>query len=242
METGVLRVLFCMGLLSCVAANSSRAQVNFPGGRVAISHDGNNYDKDDYVAAPMNLALLEATGFKSKLVHYDHSSHLANKPKMYAEMLESVNGAVERFEIDPSIVFDIQTAQDEAIANFKAQAEKSSADDPLWFLCAGPMEMPWRCINAVDPAYRPFIYCVSHSSPFNEEHTKPAVGMTHTWDDLGALGVNLIRIKNQNKTEWNTAQTNVEWMLDSANPDLRWLYSRNVKKTYDSSDTGKMLR
>lgn len=234
MNGRVTRISLWLGLL----AGSAMGQFNFPGGRIAISHDGNNYDQDDFVAAPMNLALLEAAGMKSKLVYYDHSCHLLNKPEMYEEMLESVNGAVQRFKIDPSIVFDIQTQQDEAIAAFKIAAEKSDERNPLWFLCAGPMEMPWRCVNAVDPACRKFIYCVSHSSPFNEKHKKPDAGMTHDWDDLGALGVNLIRIKNQNKTEWNTAETNVEWMRDSDNPDLQWLYSRNAKKTYDSSDTG----
>jgi len=213
--------------------------LNFSKGRIALSHDGNNYDKDDYVAAAMNLALIKATGLTDKLVHFDHSCHLKNKKNRYAEMLESVNGAAKRFDIDPSRIFDCQTQLDEAIKNFKAEAEKSTADNPLWFCCGGPMEVPWRCINAVDPEKRKFIYCLSHSSPFNEEHVSPP-SMTHTWDDIKALGVVTIRIRNQNKTGWNTKKENVFWMRDSLNQDLRWLHSRNAKRTYDTSDSGML--
>ncbi|WP_299668714.1 DUF1080 domain-containing protein [uncultured Polaribacter sp.] len=213
--------------------------VNYPGGRIAISHDGNNYDEDDYVSAPMNFALLEGLGLKSKLVHFDHSSHLKNKRGQYAEMLESMNKGVQFFNTDTSIVFNIQTQLDKAIANFKAEAEKSTTSNPLWFCIGGPMEIPWRYINAVDPEKRKYITCISHSSWFNEDHVSPPE-MTHTWEDIKALGVKTIRIKNQNKTEWNTPQENVFWMRDSNNPKLQWLFSRNAKKTFDSSDSGML--
>jgi len=138
--------------------------INYPGGRIAISHDGNNYDKDDYVAAAMNLAILEGTGLKSKLVYFDHSCHIGkNLPERYSEMLESVNKGAERFHINDSIIFDVQTTLDKAITNFKIEAEKSTERNPLWFCIGGPMEVPWRCINAVDPEKRKYIYCISHS-------------------------------------------------------------------------------
>lgn len=213
--------------------------VGYPGGRIAISHDGNNYDKDDYVSAAMDLALLEGTGLKSKLVHFDHSSHLKNKDDQYKEMLESVNEGTRLFNINASKVFNIQTQLDEAIANFKSEAEKSTKNDPLWFCIGGPMEIPWQYINAVDPKKRKHITCISHSSWFNEEHVSPPE-MTHTWEDIKSLGVKTMRIVNQNKTEWNTKKENVFWMRDSKNPKLQWLYQRNVKETYDSSDSGML--
>ena len=235
----LLRPLLCSCFLSLIIVWPCFADINFPGGRIAISHDGNNYDKDDYLSSAMNLALLEGLGLKGKLVYFDHSCHLKNKPKQYEKMQESVNGAIERFNIDRAKVFDIQTQQTQAIAKFKEEAEKSSASNPLWFCCGGPMEMPWRCINAVDPAYRPFINCLSHSSPFNEKHVSPPE-MTHNWDDVAALGVVVIRIRNQNHTQWNTKKDNVAWMRDSNNPDLQWLHSINAKKTYDTSDSGML--
>lgn len=234
-----LRLLMCSTLLFTLIIESSHASIKFTGGRIAISHDGNNYDKDDYVASAMNLALIAGLGMQDKLVHFDHSCHLKNIPSQYEKMQESVNGAIERFGLSSDRIFDIQTQLDEAIANFKMEAEKSSADNPLWFCCGGPMEIPWRFINAVDLAYRPFINCISHSSPFNEKHVSPPE-MTHNWDDIAALGVVVIRIRNQNRTEWNTNKDNVSWMQDSKNPNLQWLYNINVKKTYDTSDSGML--
>ncbi|KQC28691.1 3-keto-disaccharide hydrolase [Flagellimonas eckloniae] len=232
-----------IAVVLALIATSINAQyknvINYPGGRIAISHDGNNYDKDDYVAAAMNLALLEGTGLKSKLVHFDHSNHLKNKDSQYMEMLESVTKGVRHFNIDSTKIFDVQTQLDAAIANFKKEAEKSTENNPLWFCIGGPMEVPWQYINAVDPEKRKFITCISHSSWFNEDHVSPPE-MTHTWEDIKALGVKTIRIKNQNKTEWNTKKENVFWMRDSKNPKLQWLYNRNAKKTFDSSDSGML--
>jgi len=226
-------------ILIVLTQHACEAQIQFPGGRIALSHDGNNYDKDDYLAAAMNLALLQATGLKDKLVHFDHSCHLVNKDDRYEEMLESVGGSIKRFDIDASRIFDCQTELDKAIANFKREAEKSTDDNPLWFCIGGPMEVPWRCINAVDPDKRKHIYCLSHSSPFNEGHKSPPK-MTHDWEDIKALGAVTMRIRNQNKTDWNTNVKNVSWMRDSTNPDLRWLFSRNAKKKFDSSDSGML--
>lgn len=233
------RSIFLCCLLVTLCVSSGRAQISFPGGRIALSHDGNNHDKDDYVASAMNLAILHGTDLKDKLVHFDHSCHLVNKKRRHEEMQKSVNGAVERFDIDASRVFDCQTQLDQAIANFKREAEKSTADDPLWFCIGGPMEVPWRCINAVEADKRKFIYCLSHSSPFNEEHVSPPK-MTHNWEDIKALGAVTMRIKNQNKTQWNTDSTNVSWMRDSTNSDLRWLHGRNAKGKFDCSDSGML--
>lgn len=237
--TRILSALSTCCLLVGAAAGQNAAVLNYPGGRIALSHDGNNYDKDDYVASAMNLALLEGLGLKEKLVHFDHSCHLKNNARQYEKMQESVYGAAERFDIDAAKIFDVQTQLDAAIANFKAEAEKSSASNPLWFCIGGPMEVPWRCINAVDPAYRRHIYCISHSSPFNEKHVSPPE-MTHNWDDVAALGAVTIRIRNQNRTGWNTDKNNVTWMRDSSNPDLQWLYNTNAKGTYDTSDSGML--
>ncbi len=224
------------GLVGTVFAGSP---LNYPGGRIAISHDGNNFDKDDFVAAAMNLALLDSTGLKKQLVHYDYSCHIGeNLPDQYTAMEESVRGGIERFEIDDSVVFDAQKQLDELIANFKKEAEKSSASDPLWFIICGPMEVPWRCIEAVAPEKRKFIHCVSHSG-WNNGHTFPPE-MTKKKKDVVELGVVFHDIKNQNKTGWNTEKENAFWMRDSADEDLRWLYERNAKSTYDTSDSGML--
>ena len=213
----------------------------FPRGRIAITSDGNIHDKDDFGATAMSLAMLHYAGLGDKLVHCDFSNHLGKStPSGDAAMIESALGGAERFKLDRTKFFNDQTQLEAAIANFKAEGNKSSADNPLWFICAGPMETAWRCINAVDPEKRKYIYCISHSN-WNDSHGDTPE-MTHTWDDLGRLGATLIHITDQNGSnednDFNTSEANWLWLKESSNPDWQWLFSRNVKNTFDVSDAG----
>ena len=40
---------------------------------------------------------------------------------------------------------------------------ESTEDNPLYFVIAGPMEVPFRGIERSEPARRRFVYCISHS-------------------------------------------------------------------------------
>lgn len=54
-------------------STSVYSQINYPGGRIALLHDGNFRDPDDIAALPMNLAILDAADLKDKLVYLEHS-------------------------------------------------------------------------------------------------------------------------------------------------------------------------
>jgi len=218
--------------------------IKMPPGRIAVSSDGNQHDEDDWGATAMTLAIIDAAGLGGKLVHYDFASHLGNNgAKNEAQMIESALGGAKRFKMDPKRFFNDQTQLAEAIANFKKEAEKSTAEDPLWYICAGPMEAPWRCINAVDPAKRKFINCISHSG-WNDEHGDTPE-MTHKWEDLGALGATLHHITDQNKAHegdgFNVHTGKWSWLKNPAIPHRQWLYSRNYKTFFDISDTGMVF-
>lgn len=219
-------------------------KIAFPGGRIAFSSDGNQHDEDDWGATALSLALLKASGLSKSFVHYDFSCHLGNNnPAKDAQMIESAVGGAERFGLDKSRVFNDQTQLDAAIANFKKEAEKSSASDPLWYIVAGPMEVPWRCINAVSPEKRQFIHCISHSG-WNDKHGDTPE-MTHKWEDLGLLGATVHHIIDQNNSngdiDFNSPTDKWYWLMNSTDPDWKWLYSRNSKDTFDVSDTGLLF-
>ncbi|MCG8697478.1 MAG: T9SS type A sorting domain-containing protein, partial [Bacteroidales bacterium] len=150
-----------------------------------------------------------------------------------------------------------QKELDAAIANFKKEAEKSSDTNKLYFICAGPMEMPWRCINAVAPEYRKYIVYISHSK-WNQNHTQGSE-CTHTLasieSDFSGDGLYIVKwidgyddltdphyLPNQNKSngdnDWNTPESKWYWLRDSSNPDWKWLFERNSKNTFDVSDAG----
>ena len=214
-------------------------QIGFPGGRIAYSCDGNQHDHDDFAATPMSLALIKAAGLEKNLVHFDFSNHLGdNNIKMDSQMVVSAIGGAERFGCEKSVFFDGQTQLEKAIANFKDEGDKSSEKNPLYYICAGPMEVAWRCLNAVDPTKRKYIYVISHSDWNNNHSDTPQ--MTHTWKDMPALGVNVIDIIDQNPGT-NRPYEEYAWLRDSSNPLLNWLWERGNstgKKKFDPSDAG----
>ena len=61
-------------------------------------------------------------------------------------MVESVLGSAERYDIDRSILFDCQKDLDSAVENIRNAINASSADNPLYYILAGPMEVPYQGI------------------------------------------------------------------------------------------------
>jgi len=219
-------------------------KVRFPGGRIALTSDGNLHDKDDIGATALSLALIDAAGLKSRFVHYDFGNHLGgNSAGQEAAMIESAVGGAQRFDLDPARVFNDQSQLAAAIENFRQEGNKSSEQDPLWYVCAGPMESAWRCVNAVEPEKRKFIHCISHSG-WNDKHGDTPE-MTHQWEDLGKLGATLHHISDQNSSngedDFNSSAEKWVWLKNASNPNWKWLYARNVKSTFDVSDTGMVF-
>jgi hypothetical protein len=231
-------------ILSLVASVVQAVEVRFPPGRLAITHDGNQHDPDDIGALPMNAALLWAAGLTGRLVHLDHSNHLGdNNATMEQKMKDSAAGSISRFGIAPARVFDCQVQLAQMIANFKVEGDKSTAADPLWFVCSGPMETAWRCLNAVDPTKRQHIRCVSHST-WNETHAD-TTGMTHTWASMKSNFPSVIYydLVDQNSSDgendWSTSRDRWYWLRDSVFEPYRWVFSRDQFTTkFDPSDSG----
>ncbi|MCB9557481.1 MAG: hypothetical protein H6707_15340 [Deltaproteobacteria bacterium] len=225
-----------------VDSGGSNPAINFPGGMVAISHDGNQHDSDDWGALAMNGALWWAAGLQQKIVHIDHSSHLGdNNSSMHQEMIASATGVVARFGVSSAVVFDAQSQLAEAIANFKQHADQATASNPLWYILSGPMEVAYRCISAVDPAKRQNIHIISHSS-WNDEHADTSL-MTHTWSDVAALGVVAHKILDQNFSngddDFNTPRDRWSWLQNSSYEPYRWVHSRDsFSDKFDVSDAG----
>lgn len=133
-------------------------------GRIAFSSDGNFNDEDDWGAFPVAAAILDAFGVMDKLVHVDYCNILVkNDPRFHAEMARSVLGSAERFGIPRSVLFDCQQNLPGAVESIKNAVNASSAENPLYYVLAGPMEVPFLGIEKSDPAKRKHVYCISHS-------------------------------------------------------------------------------
>ena len=206
-------------------------------GRIAFSSDGNYNDEDDWGAFPVAVAMLDAFGVADKLVHVDYCNILPkNDPRFHKEMTESVLGAADRYNIPRSILFDATKDLGGAIDSIKDAINASAADDPLYYVLAGPMEVPFRGIEKSDPDKRKYVYCISHSG-WNDGYTSDDQELhTHNKRDVIPSGINWIQCKDGNRNlahpggvgkrstpeQWSL----YHWMRDSSDPRLKWIFTR----------------
>ena len=235
---------------------AQRPEFKMPAGRIAISSDGNLHDSDDWGATAFSLAFISYAGLADRFVHYDYNNHLgASRTAWETIMTDAAKGGAKRFGLDVSRVFDDQKQKAEAIANFRKETEKNTAENPLWLICAGPMQMAYEMIEASPADKRQFIFAVSHGT-WNEVHVHGAC--LKTWDDMKKdfPTVTYYDIIDQNKSnDENDFQSHISnwfWLRDSSKPNWQWLYNlddthqvdelekwkSDTKETFDISDAG----
>lgn len=235
---------------------AQKSEINMPNGRIAFSSDGNLHDSDDWGATAFSLAFLHYAGLENRFVHYDYNNHLGQSRKSWEEIMDdAAKGGAKRFKLDVSKVFNDQIEKEAAIANFVKEAKKSSKNNPLWFICAGPMQMPYDLIAATPANKRQYIYAISHSK-WNEEHSHSE--SIKTWDDMKKdfPTVTYYNIIDQNKSngedDFQSHINNWQWLKESLSENWQWLYNiddtyqvdnlehwkSNTEKHFDISDAG----
>ncbi len=243
-------------LLSSVLCVAQISEIKMPNGRIAFSSDGNLHDSDDWGATAFSLAFLHYAGLEDRFVHYDYNNHLGKSRESWEKIMDdAAKGGAKRFGLDVSKVFNDQIEKEAAIANFVKEAKKSSKNNPLWFICAGPMQMPYDLIAATPENKRQYIYAISHSK-WNEEHSHGE--SEKTWADMKKdfPTVTYYDIIDQNKSngedDFQSHIKNWEWLKNSSNENWKWLYNiddtyqvdklerwkSNTEKHFDISDAG----
>ena len=158
-------------------------------GRIALSSDGNEHDHDDWAATPLSLALLSAAGLQDKLVLYTFSDHIWGSNQdhptsesglnSYEHMRESAFGGQKWFGFDKSRFICAVDNAEVAYNAIRDEINKSSADNPLFIIAAGPMQVVGEGINRADVLKRRYVTLISHSNWNNVHSDKPSRG---TWD------------------------------------------------------------
>lgn len=243
-------------------------------GRIAISSDGNHHDHDDWAATPLSLALLAARGLQDKLVLYTYSDHVwgngGYEGRGYEEMQISALEGKEQFGFQAS---EFITAVDEPEKAYNAMAaaiNASSADNPLFIIGAGPMQVIGEGINRSDIGKRRYVTVISHSQWNNRHADHPgkdeAPHEGWTFEEMkesfaGEEGGNVtfVQILDQNGRAgyagFNTDRAAFDWIKTSPARDRApykkgswdWLYARqetcikNNGKNFDPSDAGMVV-
>jgi hypothetical protein len=216
-------------------------------GRIAYSADGNHNDPDDWAASPVALAILATAALGDRLVHFDYNSILPlTNPEWEAIHAESVLGAAQRYGYDLSRFFDDRRNLDGSIASIVAAINASSAEDPLYFIIAGPMEVPLRAIQKSDRSRLQYVYCISHSR-WNDGY-QTGYEFSFTKRSVIEAGVQWVQIQDQNRLlsygRYGSPAKPAEfapyfWMRDSNDPRVRFLWERMIVSTRpDPSDAG----
>jgi len=216
-------------------------------GRIAYSADGNHNDPDDWAASPVALAIFAEAGLKDRLVHFDYNCILPQTdPAWEKTHAESVLGAAERYGYRPELFHDCRQDLNSAVASIARAIDASTAEDPLYFIVAGPMEVPYLGIQKAQPEKRQHVYCISHSR-WNDGFARQ-YKFTHSKRSVIETGVHWVQIRDQNRLlskspygqpapadSWQA----YHWMRDSADAKVRWLWERlKVSTRPDPSDAG----
>lgn len=214
--------------------------------RIAISADGNpDADADDVGATPMTLAVLAKAGLQDNLVHFDFNNFL-NYKKIDSgsnRMWLSAMGGQARWGFDHSLFFDAANNSDGAVAHLTSVINQSTADDPLYLIVGGPMELIYRALEVADSNARKHVDLVSHHN-YNE-YFKPRL-WHRNWNDVKTLvpEIGYLRIKDQNGNNGSGLKGDVnsdfDWLKHHADPNLNWVYERIVAGKPDVSDAGML--
>ncbi|WP_343328570.1 hypothetical protein [Polaribacter staleyi] len=240
--------------------------LNYNNNRIACSADGNaqpdlkytgkyNYaDPDDWGATPAALVMLAKKHLQTKLVHFSYNNFIPSPPHTTVRnyMKEGVEGSIKRWNFDKNIFFDVGTQQKEAIEHLKKEIEKSTNENPLYFINMGPSEFLYQAVLLVlkdgKEEALSFVYILSHSN-YNDNHLRRP--NHHTIDQVIALSENRVkfkRIKDQNKKNnpnegWSSNHdwSVWNWLKDHKNKDIAWIWKcmkKHNEKRADISDAG----
>ncbi len=247
--------LFAAALSILLALSASAAAGRpFAGGqfqgRIAYSADGNHNVSRRLDGVARRAGDLRRGGSpRNRLVHFDYNSILIalTNPEWEKTHAESVLGAARLHGYDLARFFDDRRDLDGAIASLVRAINASTADDPLYFIIAGPMEVPQRALQQADRARLPHVYCISHSN-WNDGFAAN-YQFRFTKRSVIEQGVHWVQIQDQNRRlsfgRYGTAAKPAEfapyfWMRDSTDPEgeVPLGNARLVSTRPDPSDAG----
>lgn len=267
----MLRKLFCISLvMGLCAANAFAAQPLWQGkGRIAVSCDGNDHDKDDWAATPMTLALIAAKGLQDKTAVYIYSDHVwgnfdgnvkINGLTYYEHMKKSALEGADMFGFDKSRFVCAVDNPELAFEKLKEAIDASSESDPLIIIGAGPMGVIGEALNRADKDKLKYVTLVSHSR-WNNNHaaSHKSWNIDKILESFGEK-IKYVQILDQNgkKGEYEglkAATSRFNWLKEeslTSNPAykkgaIEWLYGRlldaaiNGGKRFDVSDSGMLV-
>ncbi|WP_430427113.1 hypothetical protein [Maribacter litoralis] len=247
------KVIKADGTIKNTTANGI-PKVQPPMGRIAIVADGNSPDPDDLGGTAVSLALLKATGFENRLVHYSHSCDLIRVDRISERaekerhaMMQTVCDVTARRwgGFDDITFFDAKWQQEQTVNDLRDAINASSQNDPLWIVEAGEPDIIGYALQASKKSKHKYVKVVTHH-PANDD-----AGDFFSWQDILDFGIEEIRIPDQN-THLKVALPEWDWAKNHTDPRIQWVWLQGKiaevddvvkfqKGKWDCSDAGMVL-
>lgn len=238
-------------------------------GRIVISSDGNEHDHDDWSATPFSLALLASKSLQDQLALYTFSDHVWGSNIDHAnaadEMKISALEGKEIFGFSNTKFIEAVVNPDVAYQAMIDEINKSTEEDPLYIIAAGPMQVVGTGLEMANAEKLKYVTIISHSNWNNKHSDNPTSNEpTHsgwTWDEIESTfktqGLKMHFIVDQNGGSgydgMRAIQSSFDWIKTStfrSDPFYKpgswdWLYSRQEKVIkngeFDASDAGMII-
>ncbi|MFI3321871.1 MAG: hypothetical protein R3Y50_05040 [Rikenellaceae bacterium] len=222
-------------------------------GRIAISSDGNKHDNDDMQATMLTLAILAKAELQNSTTLYTYADHIwGSERDDLHRMTIAAETTARRFGFGGTTFIAAVENPEAAYNAMRDEILKSTANDPLFIVAAGPMHVVGTAIErayAKNPESLKNVTVISHSI-WNNEHSDKPSGSRITyhsdgeephegwcWDEMvESFGkfANFNLITDQNgtgevgyKTKDKFSFKNwelISWMRDHNDPNMRWIY------------------
>jgi hypothetical protein len=275
-----MKAFFFPSLLMITQLTFSQTPLWQGKGRIVISSDGNEHDHDDWAATPLSLALLSARGLQNKLPVYIYSDHIwgsnyehpgVNRIKPYDQMKESALKGGKIFGFGKTEFICAVDDPEIAYEALKTEINKSSAEDPVFIIVGGPVQVIGEAISRADKDKRRFATVFSMVNCWNDSHADNPYtawenhsGWTMTeikpnFSSPEGGGLKVVSIENQNPCLMRNWKE-YEWLItapERSNPyymdgSWLWLFDRlcmSIKPVsgsenyyaIDASDAGKVI-
>lgn len=232
---------------------------------IAYDSDGNIHDYDDIHATPM--ALIAKARLQDCVAHWAYNTNLAGNTNQAGDQAANVNAAISRYGFDGSVFFNVNgtkgSGYDNAKDNFvDVMQTKLGANEPeLFYVIAGPMQVPYDFITAGPNNKEQYITAISHSL-WNDKYAR-GPQMNTCWDPnpcqcgsvnnpgscsaaeqanltyLSDLNIDLDHINDQNPPAFNSSAGAWSW-LQNVDPAL-YDDVTDGPKSGDASDAGMVF-
>ncbi|MFR9545391.1 MAG: hypothetical protein SNJ29_07410 [Rikenellaceae bacterium] len=258
--------IFVVALLSMIHTSALAGATDYyqGKGRIVVSSDGNKHDNDDMLATKLTLMILAKAGLQEATTLYTYADHVWDSESNDLDIMRiSAEITGLRFGFSKCKFIAAVENKKQAYEAMCKEIVKSTAEDPLFIVAAGPMEVvgeALRMANNRNAEALNHVTVISHST-WNDRHADEPTSKFNPDDHSGWVWsemveafsdrVNFKHIVDQNRRKMPDgtfearfqSQTwdDWEWMATHRDPNIRWVRNNaGIKCKPDYSDAGML--